>query len=73
MEYEEHEKRAWSVDFCRTDPSMLVSGSDDGKVSVGAIILACYWSMLWWMCIVISFSKFSKCIWESFAGKSLVH
>ena len=27
MEYEEHEKRAWSVDFSRTDPSMLVSGS----------------------------------------------
>lgn len=34
MEYEEHEKRAWSVDFARTDPSMLVSGSDDGKVKV---------------------------------------
>lgn len=32
MEYEEHEKRAWSVDFSRTDPSMLVSGSDDCKV-----------------------------------------
>ncbi|XP_024377012.1 E3 ubiquitin-protein ligase COP1 [Physcomitrium patens] len=34
MEYEEHEKRAWSVDFSRTEPSMLVSGSDDGKVKV---------------------------------------
>ncbi|WCJ37486.1 E3 ubiquitin-protein ligase COP1 [Euphorbia peplus] len=34
MEYEEHEKRAWSVDFSRTDPSMLVSGSDDCKVKV---------------------------------------
>lgn len=33
MEYEEHEKRAWSVDFCRTEPSMLVSGSDDCKVN----------------------------------------
>lgn len=33
MEYEEHEKRAWSVDFSRTEPSMLVSGSDDCKVS----------------------------------------
>ena len=32
MEYEEHEKRAWSVDFSRTEPSLLVSGSDDGKV-----------------------------------------
>ncbi|KAL6633462.1 hypothetical protein ACP70R_026133 [Stipagrostis hirtigluma subsp. patula] len=31
MEYEEHEKRAWSVDFCRTEPKMLVSGSDDCK------------------------------------------
>lgn len=34
MEYEEHEKRAWSVDFSSTEPSMLVSGSDDCKVKV---------------------------------------
>ncbi|KAK6133240.1 hypothetical protein DH2020_033001 [Rehmannia glutinosa] len=34
MEYEEHEKRAWSVDFSHTQPSMLVSGSDDCKVKV---------------------------------------
>ncbi|CAI9090149.1 OLC1v1024854C1 [Oldenlandia corymbosa var. corymbosa] len=34
MEYEEHEKRAWSVDFSCSEPSMLVSGSDDCKVKV---------------------------------------
>lgn len=34
MEYEEHEKRAWSVDFSRTEPTQLVSGSDDCKVLV---------------------------------------
>ncbi|XP_022149595.1 E3 ubiquitin-protein ligase COP1 [Momordica charantia] len=34
MECEEHEKRAWSVDFSRTEPSRLVSGSDDCKVKV---------------------------------------
>jgi len=34
MEYEEHDKRAWSVDFSRTEPSMLVSGSDDCKVKI---------------------------------------
>ncbi|GAB4826528.1 coatomer subunit alpha, variant 2 [Ancistrocladus abbreviatus] len=34
MEYEEHEKRAWSVDFSRNEPSMLVSGSDDCKVKI---------------------------------------
>ncbi|KAE8664452.1 E3 ubiquitin-protein ligase COP1 [Hibiscus syriacus] len=34
MEYEEHEKRAWSIDFCPAEPSMLVSGSDDCKVKV---------------------------------------
>lgn len=39
MEYEEHEKRAWSVDFSRTEPSMLVSGSDDCKVFEINIIL----------------------------------
>lgn len=39
MEYEEHEKRAWSVDFSRTEPSMLVSGSDDGKVQLSPLYL----------------------------------
>ncbi|XP_050132327.1 E3 ubiquitin-protein ligase COP1-like isoform X2 [Malus sylvestris] len=34
MEYEEHEKRAWSVDFSCIDPTMLVSGSDDCKVKL---------------------------------------
>ncbi|PON41651.1 Guanine nucleotide-binding protein, beta subunit [Parasponia andersonii] len=34
MEYEEHEKRAWSVDFSHTEPTRLVSGSDDCKVKV---------------------------------------
>ncbi|KAG6557459.1 hypothetical protein Mapa_000732 [Marchantia paleacea] len=34
MEYEEHEKRAWSVDFSKKEPTRLVSGSDDGKVKV---------------------------------------
>ncbi|KAI3803586.1 hypothetical protein L1987_31742 [Smallanthus sonchifolius] len=33
-EYEEHEKRVWSVDFSRIEPSMLVSGSDDCKVKI---------------------------------------
>ncbi|KAL4578135.1 hypothetical protein LXL04_014254 [Taraxacum kok-saghyz] len=32
MEYEEHEKRVWSVDYSRTESSMLVSGSDDCKI-----------------------------------------
>ncbi|KAK9078163.1 hypothetical protein SSX86_002220 [Deinandra increscens subsp. villosa] len=34
MEYEEHEKRVWSVDFSLKEPSMLVSGSDDCKVKI---------------------------------------
>jgi len=29
--FEEHEKRAWSVDFCNMDPTKLISGSDDTK------------------------------------------
>ena len=32
--FEEHEKRAWSVDFCRMDPTKLISGSDDTKVTI---------------------------------------
>ncbi len=31
---EEHEKRAWTVDFSKTDPTQLASGSDDTKVKV---------------------------------------
>ncbi|KAL8171114.1 hypothetical protein V2J09_022918 [Rumex salicifolius] len=34
IEYEEHEKRAWSIDFSRSEPSLLVSGSDDCKVKI---------------------------------------
>lgn len=33
-EYEAHEKRIWSVDFCHSDPMRFVSGSDDGWVKV---------------------------------------
>lgn len=29
--FEEHERRTWSVDFSRTDPMRLASGSDDSK------------------------------------------
>lgn len=39
MEYEEHEKRAWSVDYSRTEPKMLVSGSDDCKVNLFAYLV----------------------------------
>ncbi|KAK1554419.1 hypothetical protein Q3G72_011857 [Acer saccharum] len=34
LEYEEHEKRASSVDFSCSEASMLVSGSDDHKVKI---------------------------------------
>lgn len=37
MQYKEHEKRAWSVDFCQTDPTKLASGSDDGSVKIWTI------------------------------------
>eukprot|EP00898_Chlorokybus_atmophyticus_P007387 jgi/Chlat1/764/Chrsp104S01239 len=37
IEFEEHEKRVWSVDFSRTEPNLLVSGSDDGKVKVWSV------------------------------------
>lgn len=37
LEYEEHEKRAWSVDFSRADPTKLASGSDDGAVKLWSI------------------------------------
>lgn len=33
-EYEEHEMRAWSVDYCPAKPSLVASGSDDGTVKL---------------------------------------
>ncbi|CAA2958450.1 COP1, partial, partial [Olea europaea subsp. europaea] len=51
IEYEENEKRAWSVDFSHMEPSMLVFGSDDRKgivvtpfyLKLGHLIL---WSLI---------------------------
>ncbi|KAF9428366.1 coatomer subunit alpha [Podila epigama] len=37
LNYEEHEKRAWSVDFSRTNPTQLASGSDDAKVKIWSV------------------------------------
>lgn len=36
MNFDEHEKRAWSVDFSEVDPTRLASGSDDTKGSLCA-------------------------------------
>lgn len=33
-EYEAHDKRIWSVDYCTCDPLLFVSGSDDGFIKV---------------------------------------
>jgi E3 ubiquitin-protein ligase RFWD2 len=33
-EFEEHESRAWSVDFCTPNPTIFASGSDDGRVKL---------------------------------------
>lgn len=33
-EYEEHESRAWSVDYCPAKPTLFASGSDDGRVKL---------------------------------------
>eukprot|EP00126_Sphaerothecum_destruens_P001765 Sdes_comp15187_c0_seq1m4005 len=34
MQFEEHTKRAWCVDFSQVDPTKLASGSDDTKVKI---------------------------------------
>lgn len=33
-EFEEHDKRVWTVDYCRTNHRLLASGSDDGRVKI---------------------------------------
>jgi len=40
-EYEAHEKRIWTVDFCHSDPMHFISGSDDGWVKVRARLYSC--------------------------------
>eukprot|EP00899_Mesostigma_viride_P003664 jgi/Mesvir1/13299/Mv08588-RA.1 len=37
MEFEEHEKRVWSIDFSRLRHKLLLSGSDDGKVKLWSL------------------------------------
>lgn len=34
MDFKEHGKRVWSVDFCQSDPTKLASGGDDGMVKL---------------------------------------
>eukprot|EP00967_Tisochrysis_lutea_P119532 scaffold195149_cov19-Tisochrysis_lutea.AAC.2 len=34
MQFEEHSKRVWSVDYSSIDPTRLVSGSDDGTIKI---------------------------------------
>lgn len=36
-QYNEHEKRAWSVDFSPVCPTKFASGSDDGTVKLWSI------------------------------------
>eukprot|EP01018_Ginkgo_biloba_P004341 Gb_02506 [translate_table: standard] len=36
-QYDEHQKRAWSVDFAQADPTKLASGSDDCTVKLWSI------------------------------------
>lgn len=35
--FEEHKARAWSVDMCRPNPTLLASGSDDSTVKVWSL------------------------------------
>ncbi|KAL9560220.1 hypothetical protein MBANPS3_000072 [Mucor bainieri] len=35
--FTEHKKRAWSVNYCETNPTMLASGSDDSTVKVWSL------------------------------------
>eukprot|EP00775_Hariotina_reticulata_P006474 gene6474-6702_t len=37
MQFEEHAKRAWAVDFSRLEPTRLVSSSDDGTIKLWSI------------------------------------
>lgn len=36
-QYTEHQKRAWSVDFSRADPTVFASGSDDCSIKLWSV------------------------------------
>lgn len=46
FQYNEHEKRAWSVDFSQVYPTKLASGSDDCSVKLWSINEACSLSLI---------------------------
>jgi E3 ubiquitin-protein ligase RFWD2 len=48
-EYEAHDKRIWSIDFCAADPAAFVSGSDDGTIKARARCSA-QWVALFSLC-----------------------
>ncbi|KAK8711335.1 hypothetical protein V6N13_146619 [Hibiscus sabdariffa] len=60
-QYNEHQKRAWSVDFSQADPTKFVSGSDDCSVKLWSIneksSLGTIWSHANVCCV--QFSSFS--------------
>ncbi|GAX79000.1 hypothetical protein CEUSTIGMA_g6440.t1 [Chlamydomonas eustigma] len=37
MQFEEHSKRVWSVDFSQADPMKLISGGDDGTARIWSL------------------------------------
>ncbi|EFJ45400.1 hypothetical protein VOLCADRAFT_42633, partial [Volvox carteri f. nagariensis] len=37
MQFEEHRKRVWSIDFSQADPARLLSGGDDGLIKLWSI------------------------------------
>ncbi|KAK9805364.1 hypothetical protein WJX73_007166 [Symbiochloris irregularis] len=45
-EYEAHERRIWSIDFCKPSPDVFASGSDDGCVRVWSTQLASHVSQI---------------------------
>ncbi len=45
-EYEAHDKRIWSVDFCTADSSLFVSGSDDGFIKVRSCLISLFFKAL---------------------------
>jgi len=35
--FEEHERRAWSIDYSRSDPTRLATGSDDHRIKIWSL------------------------------------
>lgn len=69
LQYKEHQKRAWSVDFSCVDPKTLASGSDDCSVRLWSINEVCKKTGAAWILLSFGIRIFSLFLIPFFRSK----